>query len=234
MGMEILGIIPARGGSKGVPDKNIRILAGKPLICWTIEYALASRFITRLIVTTDSKKILEESRVCGAETPFLRPDYLARDETPSNDALIHALEFLKEKESYIPDFFVELQPTSPLRKTEHIDGALEILVSNNYDSVVSVVKTEEHPAWMKTIDTEGRLKPYISGPDNYHRRQDLPEVFSLNGAIYAANTGIFLREKDYYTNNTVPYVMDRISSIDIDSVFDFRIAEMLMEENEYR
>ncbi|QCH26957.1 cytidylyltransferase domain-containing protein [Clostridium tyrobutyricum] len=225
---KILAIIPARGGSKGVPHKNIKEINDRPLISYTIEEAINSRYIDKLIVSTEDKSIAEISRKYGAEVPFLRPRELALDETPGIDPILHAVKCLKDKGCNF-DYVMCLQCTSPFRKYYQIDESIKSLYDEDADSIVSVCESEITPYWMKKIK-DGRLKNFMDESIFYARRQDIPKTYRLNGAIYLAKTGILLDIKNWYTENTLPYVMDEISSIDIDNMIDFKFAEFLMKE----
>lgn len=226
---KILAIIPARGGSKGINGKNIKELNGKPLIAYAIEEALKSKYIDKLIVTTEDKEIAEVSKRFGAEIPFLRPEELSADDTPGIQPILHAVNWFIEKEIYF-DYVMCLQCTSPFRKVYQIDDSIEKLFNEGSDSIISLCESEANPFWMKKIEN-GYLKDFLSNNTFYARRQDIPKVYSLNGAIYLANTEILLRYNNWYTENTIPYIMDKLSSLDIDDIFDFKFAELLMKEN---
>lgn len=225
---KILAIIPARGGSKGVPHKNIREINGRPLISYTIEESINSKYIDKLIVSTEDKGIAEISKKYGAEIPFLRPRKLALDETPGIDPILHAVKCLADKDCNF-DYVMCLQCTSPFRKYYQIDEAIKNLYDKDADSIVSVRESEITPYWMKKIK-DGKLKNFMDESIFYARRQDIPKTYRLNGAIYLAKTGILLDIKNWYTENTLPYIMDEISSIDIDNMLDFKFAEFLMKE----
>ncbi|MCM8900481.1 acylneuraminate cytidylyltransferase family protein [Caldicoprobacter algeriensis] len=229
---KIVAIIPARGGSKGIKRKNIRILNGKPLISYTIEQALKSKYIDRVIVSTEDLEIAEISKSFGAEVPFLRPQELAQDDTPGIEPIIHAVNYLNSEEKYSFEYVMCLQCTCPLRKVEDIDNSIEEINAKNADSLVSVCESEVNPYWMKVIE-DGKLVDFIKTNIAYVRRQDLPKVYRLNGAIYLARAEIILNRKTWYTDNTIPYIMDRISSVDIDDEMDFRYVEFLMSYEEH-
>lgn len=226
---KILSIITARGGSKGIPRKNIKMLAGKPLIAWTIEAALQSHVLNRVIVSTDDEEIAEISKKWKAEVPFLRPCDLAKDDSPTLPVLQHALSWLRSSEGYIPEVIVTLQPTSPLRRAEHIDQAIALLQKTRADSMVSVCLTEHSPYWMKRLE-EDRVFPFLDGKKEYQRRQDLPPVYRINGAIYATRYEILMKENRILGEDTRALVMDRESSIDIDTPLDFKMAELILRE----
>jgi len=221
---KICGLIPARGGSKGIPRKNIKVLAGKPLIAWTIEQALASGSLDSVVVTTDDEEIAEVARRYGAAVPFLRPPELARDDTPSLDPVLHAMDRLTDH-----DALVLLQPTSPLRTAGDIDGCVELALSRELDSVVSVCEPGKHPMWMYRMDKEQHLSRLIEGPE-YTRRQDLPLVYAVNGALYFSDFAWLRRTRKFVTADSVGYVMPAERSIDLDTPLDWRLAEAILEE----
>lgn len=220
----ILGIIPARGGSKGLPRKNIRILAGKPLIAWTIEAALASTVIDRVIVSSEDQEILQTARQWGADVPFVRPAELALDTTPGVAPVVHALETLPEEY----DFVVLLQPTSPLRESGDIDAAVRLCREAGAPACVGVVEPDKSPYWMFTRAEDGRLSPLIPHETLPPRRQDLPVTYSVNGAVYVASVPWFLQKKTFFSPETIGYVMPRKRSLDIDDALDFAVADMIL------
>lgn len=221
---KILAIIPARGGSKGVPRKNIHELAGKPLIAWTIEEAKKSKYIDRLILSSEDDEIIEVAKKYGCEVPFKRPIELAQDDTLGIDPVLHAIE---QCPGY--DYVVVLQPTSPLRTVEDIDGCIEKLISSGVDFCVSVTEPEKSPYWMYTLENN-QMAPLLPQETLIARRQDLPKCYSLNGAIYVARINSFIEEKSFITTNTMAYVMSQERSFDIDTIVDFKICEYLIEE----
>ena len=221
---KILAFIPARGGSKGVPRKNIHELAGKPLIAWTIEEAKKSKYIDRLILSSEDDEIIEVAKKYGCEVPFKRPIELAQDDTLGIDPVLHAIE---QCPGY--DYVVVLQPTSPLRTVEDIDGCIEKLISSGVDFCVSVTEPEKSPYWMYTLENN-QMAPLLPQETLIARRQDLPKCYSLNGAIYVARINSFIEEKSFITTNTMAYVMSQERSFDIDTIVDFKICEYLIEE----
>ena len=227
---KILAIIPARGGSKGLPGKNIKIFNGKPLIAWTIEAALKSKYINRVIVSTEDPKIKKISRDYKTEI-VERPNHLAEDASKVYDVIEHALNFLSEKEKYYPDVIVLLQPTSPLRNTKDIDGALDIFLKNECDSVVSVYESTPPIYWAMEAN-EKYLKPVFDKKYFSKRRQDLAITYNPNGAAYVSNVDNFNRYKGFYSENILPFVMPIERSIDIDSEIDFILAETLMKKSD--
>ncbi len=228
--MKVLAVIPARGGSKGIPRKNIHLLAGKPLITYTIEAALQSQYRLRVVVSTEDEKIAEVAQAAGAEVPFLRPAELARDDTPTFPVIQHALQWLEQHDDYQPELVVLLQPTSPLRGSEHIDQALELILSSEADSVVSLCEAEHSPYWMKKVDAEGRVSPFIVTEGEYTQRQALPKVYRLNGAIFVTRPEVIMRENRLLGDDTRAYIMDQGDSIDIDTELDFKLAELLIKQ----
>ncbi|HYD25607.1 MAG TPA: acylneuraminate cytidylyltransferase family protein [Croceibacterium sp.] len=219
--MNTLGLIPARGGSKGIPRKNIRSLAGKPLIVWTIEAALRARGLAAVVVSTDDAGIAQVAREAGAQVPFMRPRELAADETPGIDPVFHALEMLPGH-----DAVLLLQPTSPLRTHEDIDGLLS-RVADGTPSAVSLSLSAEHPAWMYRLDADQRIEPLLPN-SGAARRQDLPPVYSLNGAMYYARTDWLRAQRGFVGPETIGYPMPPERSIDIDAPIDWHLAETLL------
>lgn len=230
-GKNILAIIPARGGSKGIPRKNIKSLAGKPLIAWSIEAGKKSKYIDRIIVSTEDEEIREISLEYGAEVPFLRPKELAQDNTSSVDTIVDVIMKLKDIEKVEYDFVLLLQPTSPLRNEQHIDESIDLLISNldKYNALISVTELEHPVYWNRSIDDTGRLRNFMEyDKSKNYRRQDFTKTFRLNGAIYLIKTDAFLNYRSFETKDTLAYVMSRKSSIDIDCIEDLDLAEYYM------
>lgn len=226
---KILAIIPARGGSKGIVGKNIKELNGKPLIAYTIEEAKKSEYINRIVVSTDNEEIANISKKYGAEVPFLRPLELAQDDTPTIECVIHMLNVLKENEDYIPDYVCLLQCTSPLRTFNDIDGTIEKLLSTGLDSAASVCEAEVNPYWTNIFNGE-RLEYFLKDGKKISRRQDLPKIYRLNGAVYVAKYDVLKNEMTFETKYTTGYIMSNKKSIDIDTEFDFTIAKLFLED----
>lgn len=225
--MRVVGLIPARGGSKGVPGKNIAPCAGKPLLGWTCEAALGSSRLARTILSTDSEAIAAVGRTCGLEVPFLRPAELARDETPSIDVMRHALDWLRAEGETV-DALALLQPTSPLRNARHIDEAVARLEECGADCVVSVTEVPHrfHPhALMR--EEEGRLIPW-QGTATVTRRQDLPALWARNGPAILVVRAAAVVLGDLYGGRTVGYPMAPRDSLDIDTPFDLELAALLL------
>lgn len=228
--MEILGLIPARGGSKGIPGKNIIPLAGKPLLAYTCEAAFGSNRLSRVLLDTDDLKIATIGKQFGAEAPFLRPDNLAQDDTPILPVIQHALKWLEEHDGYIPQAVVLLQPTSPLRRREHIDAAVDIFIENKADTVVSVLEVPHqfNPVSVMKLVENGRLKPYHEG-SMILRRQDKPRVLARNGPAVLVIRREVIERGQLYGERVFPYLMGRIESLDVDDETDLEIAEYWLQ-----
>jgi CMP-N-acetylneuraminic acid synthetase len=229
MDKKIIAIIPARGGSKGIPRKNIKLLGGKPLIAYSIEAAVKSRYIDRVIVSTEDEEIAEISKKYGAEV-IERPLELAQDDTPSLPVFQHVIKYLEEAEKIHPKIIVILQPTSPLRLVEDVDATVEKFLQSNCNSVVSLCEVEHPPHWMYTLSEEDRVMPIIEGAEKVTRRQDAPKVYRLNGAVYVAYRDIIMEENKVLGNDTRAYIMPPGRSIDIDTEIDLKLAELMMGE----
>ena len=225
--MNILAIIPARGGSKGLPRKNIKPLLGKPLIAWTIEQAENSKYINKVIVSTDDEEIAKISKEFGAEVPFLRPEELARDDSPTIDAIMHAINWFEKREEFF-NIIVLLQPTSPLRTTNDIDKAIELFLNDkNALSLVSVKENEHPPFWSFKIENN-LINPLFGDEYLKKRRQELPKSYMPNGAIYISCVDVLKEYKSFYTPKTISYIMSSERSIDIDNEFDFSLVEFVL------
>jgi len=230
--MNVLGLIPARGGSKGIPGKNIVPLAGKPLLAWTCEAARASRSLSRVLLSTDDSQIAEVGRACGVEVPFLRPPELARDDTPSVDVAVHALQWLADHEGWRAEVLVLLQPTSPLRRAEHIDAAVAELERTGADTVVSVVEVPHNFHPWSVMKRNGEwledFLPPAPGLDRF-RRQNLPRLYARNGpAVLVTRALTILTRHSFYGERVAGYLMERGPSLDIDDPEDLELAELRM------
>jgi len=225
-----LAIVPARGGSKRLPLKNILNIAGKPLINWTIEAGLRSSYINRLIVSTDDLKIAELARSVGADVPFIRPDKLSQDTSTSYDLIEHSLMSIKENEGIEYDNVILLQPTSPLRSTDDIDGAYKIYYEKNALAVISLCETEHSPLWSNTIPENLSMSNFLNPDINKTPSQNLPLYYRLNGAIYICDTTALLKEKNLYLKDRIyAYIMSKKNSIDIDDQIDFDLAGLYLK-----
>ncbi|MCL1632287.1 acylneuraminate cytidylyltransferase family protein [Sporolactobacillus sp. CPB3-1] len=228
--MKYLTIIPARGGSKGLPNKNIKLVNGKPLICWSIEHSVNCHLIDRTIVSTDSEEIAAISRNSGAEVPSLRPENLAEDQTPTEPVLLHVLSELRQKEGYEPDAVVLLQPTSPLRKKGRLHEAINYFEQTHADSLVSV--SPNHHFFWKNLHSPEALYNYEKRP----RRQDIKESdrwFQENGSIYITKKEILYSVRNRLGGKIAAFLMDEQESIEIDSELDCKIVEFLIRELKY-
>jgi len=229
---KIVAIIPARGGSKSVPKKNIQPLAGKPLIYYTINAALKSRYLDRVIVSTDDEEIARVSRSFGAEIPFMRPKELAGDKVPDIPVIKQAVDYLEKNEDYFPEVIVFLRPTSPLRTTKDIDDAIKKFLSIRCDSVRTICQVDYPPFWMKKLVGD-RLLPFIKSEYEYVRRQDVPKVYKGNGEVEVIRADVIRKARNnnqMYGEDIRAIIMDQKRSIDIDTGFDFIIAERFMKE----
>jgi len=233
--VEILGLIPARGGSKSIPRKNLYPLCGRMLIEYTFDAAKKSRRLSRIVLTTDDQEIAAAGRKSGIDVPFIRPANLASDDSPALPVVKHALGFLEDSEGYRPGIVVLLQPTSPLRTSSHIDEAVELLISTGADSVVSVeqVPHRYNPCSIMKIE-DGRLVTFLKGEQTeIFRRQDKPTVYARNGAaVYAVRYETLMGHDSLFGENCRPLIMKPEESVDIDTLFDVRLAESLLRATE--
>ncbi len=224
-GKTFLAIIPARGGSQRLPRKNILDLAGKPLIAWSIEAALKSEYIDKVIVSSDDEEILKISEDFGADI-IKRPQELATDISTSFDAIKHTID---ETPRY--DYIVLLQPTSPLRNKKHIDESIKTLISKDADAIISVCEMDHSPLWSNTLPENESMNNFIREDVKNKRSQDLDNYYRLNGAIYICKTELLLKEETFFIKkNIYAYKMQRKSSIDIDEKIDFKLAEFFIED----
>jgi len=216
MSKKTLALIPARGGSKGLSRKNVKPLLGKPLIAWTIEVAKKSRYIDRVVVSTEDNEIAGIAKKHGAEVPFMRPFHLSTDEATTEDCVIHALNWLRDNEEY---------------RSEDIDSSISILLAgeNEIDAVFGLTEATEHPFGMKIMDGKNIIRNFINADKEYTRRQDLPPVYRGNGAVYLCKTEVFLNKKTFTPERTFGYLMPKERSVDINDEIDFKIAEVLMK-----
>nr|WP_243894336.1 MULTISPECIES: acylneuraminate cytidylyltransferase family protein [Clostridium] len=226
---KILAIIPARGGSKGIPYKNIMKICNKPLIAYSIEAAKNSKYIDYTLVSTDDEAIKDISLKYGAKVPFLRPKEISDDKAKSIDVVLHAIDYLK-KDSKEFDYVILLQPTSPLRTMEDIDKAIENIVNSNNNSLISICECDENPVLMRTIENN-KLNTIFQFKGDNLRRQELPKFYIFNGALYINKVDMLLNEKAFVNEDTMPFIMDRYKSIDIDNIIDAKIAELILKEN---
>lgn len=230
---KILGLVPARGGSKRLLNKNIKPLAGKPLIAWTIEYAKKSKYMDSVFVSSDSKKILDISRNYGVNTPFLRPKELASDKAKTIDVILHVLDCIsKNNDNY--DILVLLQPTSPLRTGSDIDKAIKFFFKKDARAIISVCKSNHKPSWTNILPKNGNMGEFLDNGILKKNKSEFNNYYSLNGAIYIADCDYLLKRKSFFGKESFAYVMPRKKSIDIDDELDFRLAEFLIRNVDKR
>ncbi len=224
MDKKILAIIPARGGSKGVPGKNIKPAGGKPLIAWIIEAAKKSRYIDRLILSSDDEKIINVAKDFGCEVPFIRPEKLAQDNSSASDVVLHAIDKIS---GY--DYIMLLQPTSPMTTGKDIDDCIEFCINSNAKSTVSVTEPDKSPYWMFNMERDNKLSPVFGAKYLNRPRQELPCVYIPTGAIYIAEIEWFLKNRSFYSDVTTGYTISQDHSLDIDSDIDFKLFEVILK-----
>ena len=224
---KFIAIIPARGGSKGIKNKNIVLLRGKPLIAYTIEAAKESRIFDEILVSTDSTEIARVATKYGANVPFMRPTELSTDSASSIDVIVHTLSYFIENGTNF-DYFVLLQPTSPLRTSSDIINAAQLAFEKDANSVVSVCEMEHSPLWCNVLPLDLSLSNFLKKEWD-KPRQELPTYYRINGAIYIAKVDYFLRTRDFYGEKSFAYIMPRERSVDIDELIDLKLAEVLLE-----
>lgn len=221
---KILALITARGGSKGIPDKNIKILGNKPLIAWTIEEAKKSKYIDSLILSSDSQKIISVAKKFECKVPFIRPDELSKDTSSSIDVILHALDNLNEEFDYL----MLLQPTSPFRTVKDIDKVIIETIDKNIELMISIAKVKKHPSYLYKIN-DGNLIPFID-TNKQLRRQDMPGTYEHNGSIYFSTIDFIKKHKTYNSQEAVGFEMFGNSNLDIDTYEDLEYAEYLINK----
>lgn len=225
--MSLLALITARGGSKGIPNKNIKILLDKPLIAWTIEAAKNSKCIDKIIVSTDNRDIAKIAVDYGAEVPFLRPEEISTDESPTIETVLHTIDNIKNF-----DWLILLQPTSPLRTSNDIDGIFKFCRELNSSSAVSICETDKHPIFMYRKDNYSNLSPIINEKKKINRRQELEKIYALNGALYLAKIDWLKKNKTLVGINTIGFEMPIERSIDIDTLEDWKLTEYYLKNKQ--
>lgn len=227
----LLALIPARSGSKRLPHKNSLNLGGKPLIAWSIDAGLQSKYVDRVVVSTDSNAIASIAKQYGADSPFIRPEILANDTATTIDVVRHAISML-EKENDFYDYILLLQPSSPLRNTKHIDEAVELLISQSAHGIIGITEIEHPVEWTNTLPMDNSMEDFFSTEYQDMRSQDFPVRYRINGAIYlnkienvVTEGTLFLKDKCY------AYIMPQSASLDIDTNFDFKMAESMLDIN---
>ncbi|TGL45840.1 cytidylyltransferase domain-containing protein [Leptospira perdikensis] len=227
----IVCIITARGGSKEVPGKNIKLIQGKPLIAWTVEAAKRSKYIDRVIVTTDSEEIIKVSKEFGADAPFKRPDSISGDKAKQEDAIFHTMEYLEKQEGIKYDYIVILTPTHPLRDEIELDLVIESLAANpNAKAYVTMIEAKTSPLHCNMIPADNSLANFLSEDVKLKNRQELPTYFQPSGSTSVIEWDCFVKNGSIFTDDSYAYVTDSISGHDINSVIDFKVAEVLMKE----
>ena len=229
---KILGLIPARGGSKGLPRKNLIKLCGKPLLGWPIGTAKKSKYVDKIVVSTDDSEIAEKAIILGAEIPFIRPSKLATDTAKSSSVIEHAILFFKNK-GEIFDYLLLLEPTSPLTEAQDVDRAIQILDEKRKiaDSIVGVSRVEAtHHEFTVTISEDGLIRPLSASQFlDIRRRQDISELYFVEGSLYISDTEVFLQKKSFYHNRTLPYIVPKWKAIEVDDIVDFICIEAIMK-----
>lgn len=226
--MNVVALVPARKGSKGLRNKNLRTVHGKPLLVYTLEAARASRMISRTIFSTDSEKMAKIAATYGADVPFMRPEHLASDTACMVDVMKHCVGWLEANEGYRTDLLVTLYVTSPFRTGAQIDEAIARFLESDAECLVSVSRQKHHPYWSLEIDDKGRLRHAFDQGKAFYRRQDMPTTYEQNGAIYIVRPQDILGlDKRSMASKTLPYVMDGSSSLNIDGQQDLMLAETL-------
>ena len=227
--MRVLGVVIARGGSKGIARKNVTMLCGKPLLQYTADAALAANRLSRVILTTENDEIAEVGKECGLQVPFMRPDELAQDDTPSLPVIQHAVQFMQQQGEQF-DAILTLQPTNPLRRASDIDGAIDLLESTGADSVISFVDVgEKHPARMKYIEPDGRVvDPPFAEDFEGQPRQDLPPLYLREGSIYLTRTEVLMQQNSFKGDDCRAWMIPPQRACNIDTPFDLMMAEWLI------
>lgn len=229
-GKRVLALIPARGGSKGLPRKNIRPMCGKPLIAWSIEKAKLSNYPDMVLVTTDCQEIADIAKQYGAHVPFIRPGELATDRSSTYDVVRHALEYLRVEETQSFDYVVLLEPTSPLREDDDIDRMLEKLIGNaeEFDSIISIGEVDEHPSIVRRMNGP-RLEPFCPQLQKTTRRQENEPAYFPYGVAYIAKTDVLLAENTFYTERCTHFKIQRYQNYEIDDIYGFLCVESVMK-----
>ncbi|MBI2252706.1 MAG: acylneuraminate cytidylyltransferase family protein [Armatimonadetes bacterium] len=228
---KIAAMVKARGGSVGLPGKNIKHFCGKPLIAWAIETAKKCKDIDYVFVSTDSEEIASIAREYGADIPFIRPDYLAVNTAHDGEVLLHAVDFLEKEKNMFFDVVLTLHPTSPLRKVEDLKKAIELISTNNCGSVMSVCESLKSPYWMYLMEGN-KLKRFVEDGIDYHNleRQQLPKTYQLNGIVYATMVSAIKKYKVMITQDVMGFEVEQRRSISIDDIYEFYLAEMIMKD----
>ena len=227
-----LCLMLARGGSKGLPGKNLRLLHGRPLIDYTIDAVHKSNAFDRFILSTDSEAIADRATQLGVDVPFLRPVELSGDDSSALDAIAHALKWVETHDKRY-DYVQYIFPTAPLRDANDIQAGIKLLLDKEADMVISVCEDDHPKQWSNSLPPDGSLNGFVKKAHRKQNRQTLPKTYRINGAIYVAKWDVFYQKKDWFDQNTMAYVMPRERSIDIDTLFDFQMAELLLSDEVY-
>jgi len=228
---DVVAVVTARGGSVGIPGKNIRPLAGKPMIAWTLDVAHACTKLSRVIVSTDDPEIARIARDCGTEVPFLRPPELATATASHLSVIEHALDWL-ESSSRLPEYVVLLQPTSPLRLPKDVDGAIALALEKRAIAVIGVTKLDKHPFIAKKILPDGTLEDFVPNNCEDLRRQNLPPAYTINGAVYVNRSTALRSDRTFFPARAYGYVMPPSRSLDIDTPLDFFLVEQVLKHRD--
>ncbi len=231
-GKRFLCLMLARGGSKGVPNKNIKPLAGKPLINYSIEAVQKTGIFDRMILSTDSGQIADVAVEAGMEVPFMRPDFLATDTASALDSIVHALDYVAAEDGPY-DYVQYIFPTAPLRTSEHILEGATKLVETQCDMVISVCETDHPVQWMNHLPADLSLKNFVHEKDRDRNRQELQKSYRINGSIYVARWEVFAERRDWFAQDTRAIIMPPEVSIDIDTPLDFKLAELMVKEQQH-
>jgi N-acylneuraminate cytidylyltransferase/CMP-N,N'-diacetyllegionaminic acid synthase len=229
-GKSYLGLIPARGGSKGLPGKNIKVLGDKPLIAWSVMAAKQSLFIDRVVVTTDDMAIMDTAQAYGADVPFMRPKELATDSAKMMDVIEHTYRWFSEHDKKY-DYVVLLQPTSPFRTARHIDEAIELLYKRRAKVVLGVTALEHSPLLANKLPADGNMNNFYASSLQTLNRQEMDTYYRLNGGIYVADFEYLVKNRVWIGADTYAYIMDKKASVDIDHMEDFLFAQTLLANN---
>jgi CMP-N-acetylneuraminic acid synthetase len=237
--LRVLAVVPARGGSKGIPRKNLQLLGGKPLVVHAVETASAARVVSRVVCSTDDPEIAQVARAAGAEVPFLRPAELARDSSEDWPVFVHALDWLEQHEQWIPDLIVNLRPTSPLRRPRHVDEAVDLLLETGADSVKAVCLARQHPHKMWLRQPDGFIEPFLKTPFRLARGPDVPraqleDVYWQNGVVDVTRREVVRDQGVMIGRRVVGLVVAPADSVDIDTPLDLQLAELLLAQRAAR
>jgi CMP-N-acetylneuraminic acid synthetase len=233
--LRVLAVVPARGGSKGIPRKNLQLLGGKPLVALAVEAGRAATLVSRVLCSTDDPEIADAARAAGGEVPFLRPPDLARDTSEDWPVFMHALNFLAREDNWVPDVVVNLRPTSPLRRPSHVDDAIRLLQDTGADSVKAVCLARQHPHKMWLRQPDGQIEPFLKTPFRLTRGPDVPraqleDVYWQNGVVDVTRREVILEQKTIIGRRVAGLVTETADSIDIDTPLDLALAELILQQ----